>query len=340
MMPFSRKLRSRGGESGYALILVMFFLALLVLSAVAVAPTVLSNIQREKEAEMVWRGKQYARGVRLYYQKLHHFPTSLEDLAKPKTGIRFMRKEYKDPMNSVDGSWRLIYVGPNGQLIGSLMNRSISLTGQPGTQTGSTGIGSALFSGAAGGAGTNSSFGNSMQSGAFSSTLNQNAAGTPGSAPSPTTGTNSQNPVSPSDPNAENPDGSTDPGQPHSIATSLDSSNIIGGNIIGVGSKINKRSFRWYEKAKNYKQFEFLWDPSKDLHVGGASAGIGTPVQNQNGSNSFGSPIGSPNGGSPFSSPTSPTSPNSPGMNNGSQNPAGTPNPTTNPPLQAPPSNQ
>ena len=31
-----------------------------------------------------------------------------------------MRQAYKDPMNGEDGSWRLIYVGPAGQLIGSL----------------------------------------------------------------------------------------------------------------------------------------------------------------------------------------------------------------------------
>ncbi len=333
MREYSRKRLPREAETGYALLMVMFMLALLVLSAVAVAPSVLSSIQREKESEMVWRGRQYARGVRLYYQKMHHFPTSLDDLTKPKTGIRFMRKEYKDPMNAVDGTWRLIYVGPNGQLIGSLMNRNISLAGQVGAQAGATGIGSALFSGAAGGAGTSAGFGTNMQSSAFSSALNQNAASTQNGALSSATGTASQNPASTTNPGGVNPDGSTDPGQPHSIATSLDTSNIIGGNIIGVGSKINKQSFLWYEKAKNYKQFEFLWDPSKDLRVGGASAGIGTPVQNQNGSNSFGSPIGSPNGGSPFSSP------NSPGMNNGSQNPAGTPNPPATPPLQAPPPN-
>ncbi|MGB9447675.1 MAG: hypothetical protein WBR26_21940, partial [Candidatus Acidiferrum sp.] len=121
--------RRAGIEAGYALILVMFFLALLVLAMSAAAPTILSSIQRERETEMVWRGKQYVRGVRMYYMKMHRFPTSLEDLTKPKTGIRFMRQAYKDPMNLVDGSWRLIYVGPNGQVIGSLNNTGITMIG-------------------------------------------------------------------------------------------------------------------------------------------------------------------------------------------------------------------
>ena len=45
----------------------------------------------------------------------------MDDLVKPKLGnIRFMRQTYKDPMNPKDGEWRLIYIGPSGQLIGSL----------------------------------------------------------------------------------------------------------------------------------------------------------------------------------------------------------------------------
>src|SRR5260370_14165243 len=70
---------------------------------------------------MIWRGKQYARGVKMYYRKTGKFPTSMDDLIKPKLGsLRFMRQAYKDPMNTKDGDWRLIYVGPTGQLIGSL----------------------------------------------------------------------------------------------------------------------------------------------------------------------------------------------------------------------------
>lgn len=64
----------------------------------------------------------------------------------------------------------------------------------------------------------------------------------------------------------------------------MDSSNTFGGNIIGVGSKVDKNSFVVYQKAKNYRLFEFVWDPSKGIStMGNASAGIGTPIQNLNG---------------------------------------------------------
>ena len=321
---------SRPSQSGYALLLVMFFLALLVLSLAAAAPTVLSTIQRERETEMVWRGKQYIRGVRMYYLKMHHFPTSLDDLTKPKTGIRFMRQAYKDPMNLTDGSWRLIYVGPNGALIGSLNNRTISLsgmaTGMPGAQGGLLQGGSSTISTASGTFGS-SAFGGS-QPGAINQTVAPGAVSTSGSATANPSGTN----AAPGTPD----DSSAGLGQPQPIVGSMDASNTIGGNIIGVGSKINKKSFMIYQKAKNYRQFEFIWDPSQDLTVGRASTGIGTPIGNQNNTTS---PAGSSPFGSPFSSGVNPNQNPNQNQNQG-QTPSSSPNQNPgNPetPLQAPP---
>jgi hypothetical protein len=45
----------------------------------------------------------------------------------------------------------------------------------------------------------------------------------------------------------------------------ISDSPVLGGNIIGVGSKINKHSVIVYDKAKNYRLFEFVWNPSKDM---------------------------------------------------------------------------
>src|SRR5208282_686414 len=77
--------------------------------------------RREKEAELAWRGNQYVRAIRLYYQKNGRYPQTLEDLTKPSvSGAHFLRKSYADPTSTTDGSWRLIYVSPSGQLIGSV----------------------------------------------------------------------------------------------------------------------------------------------------------------------------------------------------------------------------
>jgi hypothetical protein len=222
----------------------MFLTTIVLLGAMAAAPYIRTERQREKDEVLIWRGKQYVRGIKLYYRKTGRFPTSVDDLTKPKLGsLRFMRQAYKDPVNKDDGAWRMIYVGPAGQLIGSLKpQQPFQMPGQPGAPGGAnppqaTGFGASGF-------GQPSQGQTGAQQGA------------------PPTGTNA---------------GQTVPGAPGSNAVSADDAAnatpsglvsdapVIGGNIIGVGSKVNKRSIIVYDKATNYRLFEFIWNPSKDL---------------------------------------------------------------------------
>ncbi|MFZ3244573.1 MAG: hypothetical protein WA185_05820 [Candidatus Acidiferrales bacterium] len=116
----------RTRDEGFAMMFVLFLVALVVIgSSVAVLDT-LTEGRREREAEMIWRGKQYQRAIGMYYRKFGRFPTSLDDLVKEQDGeIRFLREAYKNPMNNTDGSWRFIYVTPAGQLIGSVQYVSL-----------------------------------------------------------------------------------------------------------------------------------------------------------------------------------------------------------------------
>lgn len=258
----------RKNEQGYALIVVSLMATLLLLSVITVAPSVRTENQREKEQEMIWRGKQYVRGIKLYYRKTGRFPTSLDDLTKPKTGsIRFMRQAYKDPMNRADGAWRLIYVGPAGQLIGSLKpQQTLQIPGIGGAPaanpngtnpTGtSSGFGSSAF-GQTGFGQSGSAFGQSNQSGTSAFGQSNAQAGASGGA---------QNAASQGGSNAPGQSGTTDNGTSAPAAQTFSSdSPLLGGNIIGVGSTIDKRSLIVYDKAKNYHLFEFVWNPSKDL---------------------------------------------------------------------------
>jgi hypothetical protein len=296
----SRMGSGRRSERGYAILLVLFFVALMLLATISVAPNILTEGRREKEKEMIWRGNQYTRGIKLYYRKTGKFPNSMEDLTKPKIGnLRFMRQAYKDPMNTKDGEWRLIYVGPSGQLIGSLKPpRTIQLSGVPavgavpGTPAGQ--FGAQAFGqgiGQIGGQG----FGSAASS---SSAASANAPGQPNSAGQPNnSGANGTNAV-PAGTDAAPADGAA--GSSSSAADDAllnsDPVTVVGGNIIGVGSKINQRSIVVYDKADNYKKFEFIWDPSKDMITIGGSVGpqIGTPA-------------GQPGQTSPFGSPANPT---------------------------------
>jgi type II secretory pathway pseudopilin PulG len=66
--------------------------------------------QREKEAELAFRGEQYARAIYLYQAKFRIAPPSIDVLVQQ----RFLRKKYKDPMTE-DGEFQLLYVGSNPQ---------------------------------------------------------------------------------------------------------------------------------------------------------------------------------------------------------------------------------
>src|SRR5258705_2006079 len=257
-MKNSRRKFATESQRGFALLMVLFLTTVVLLGAMAAAPYIRTESQREKEQEMIWRGKQYVRGVKLYYRKMGRFPTSVDDLTKPKLGsLRFMRQAYKDPMNKEDGSWRFIYVGPAGQLMGSLKPRQnlqlpqagaigppVSSLNGPGHPAQSGTFQSGTF-GQPGGIGQPNA---GVQPG---QTGTQPAGSTSGANPPATTG----NPVS-----ADQGDAS---GNSPAIPSG-DTPTIIGGNIIGVGSKINKSSIIIYDKAKNYRLFEFIWDPSKD----------------------------------------------------------------------------
>jgi len=284
-----------------------------LLSTMSIAPNILTEGRRQKEAEMIWRGKQYTRGIKLFYRKTGKFPTSMDDLTKPKFGsLRFMRQAYKDPMNAKDGEWRLIYVGPTGQLIGSLKApqtiQMSGLAGQAGTipgtpagqlaaQSSSPGFGQA-FGQAAG-----QTFGNPGTAATAPAGASAAAPGA-GQPSNPASGADANANANPTDASGASADATDAANQ-----ALLDSEppTVMGGNIIGVGSKINQRSITVYEKAKNYKQFEFIWDPAKDAIAIGGAAGpqIGTPAGQPN---SFGtSPTANPNSpGAPLSSQPGP----------------------------------
>jgi len=230
--------RSKNSQDGYALLLIVFFVAILVISVAAATPRLLMEGRREKEKEMIWRGNQYVRAVSLFYRKTGHFPAQLEDLYQPNMGIRFMRRAYKDPMNNVDGSWRLIWVAPDGRLMGSLKKRSnVFFFGAPPPPT---------FAGAL----SPSSPSNLSASNTLSSvTQNSNGLGSLG-----------QGPNAPGDPNVQSPGSSDAKSAPQSPAASADSNPVQGQRIIiGVGSKIDRASIIRLDGENNYLQFEFVW---------------------------------------------------------------------------------
>lgn len=304
--------RARRAQSGYALLIVLCMTTLLLIAGMSVALNIRTEGQREKEQEMIWRGNQYVRGVKLYYRKFGRFPASLDDLLKPSAGnIRFMRQAYKDPMNTVDGSWRLIYVGPAGQLIGSLKPRTTGIqmpvagAQQPAAGISAPGFGSQPV--APGG----------ILSGGLTTTPQNGTAPGLTAQGAPPAGSNPNN-NTPSDFGSslnfsdDSASASSNPGAACTDAHGYlipETPTIMGGGVIGVGSRVNQSSVIVYDKANKYCMYEFVWDPSKDLGLAAPAPGtpLGTNPSNGGGLGTT-PPGGQPNGVPPLSNP--PQSPN------------------------------
>lgn len=108
----------RRAQAGFAFLLVLL-LATLVLIALSVAvPRVLTEGQREKEEEVVFRGNQYRRALGLYFRRYGRFPLKITELLR-SNDRSYLRRAYPDPMTR-DGQWRLLRVGPGGEFIGSV----------------------------------------------------------------------------------------------------------------------------------------------------------------------------------------------------------------------------
>lgn len=241
-------------QNGYALLVVMGLLAMLVVSLALVQPNLLYQGRREKEVEMIWRGKQYARAIGLYYRKTHRFPTELDDLYKPKMGIRFLRQAYKDPMNTVDGSWRLIYVGPSGQLVGSVNQPPPLFSTNVPNPNPATGVETGPLSAPAlSSKDPLGSLTGPTNASSFGASPGPNGSGAaPGSpANSPLSASSTADSA-----NAE-PSLSASVLQP--LGTSDSSQPMNSNPIIGVGSKIKKPSIIWLDGAKDYLHFEFIY---------------------------------------------------------------------------------
>ena len=105
-------LRGQDSQRGYAMAALLVSLGVMMLLMSVAMPVWRHQAQREKEAELVFRGEQYARAVNHYQRKMGpgNFPPSIDVLVQQ----RFLRKKYKDPMTE-DGEFDIIPVGAASQ---------------------------------------------------------------------------------------------------------------------------------------------------------------------------------------------------------------------------------
>src|SRR5438309_8870592 len=109
-MRYMKSGRARSKESGYVLLAVMLTLTLMLIALSVEAPRIAQQIKRDKEEELVHRGKDYATAVKRFVHKNGgRYPVSIEQLENTNH-VRFLRKKYVDPITG-ESDWKMVHVG-------------------------------------------------------------------------------------------------------------------------------------------------------------------------------------------------------------------------------------
>jgi type II secretory pathway pseudopilin PulG len=99
----------RRSDAGYAMAALLVAMAVMAVMMSVAMPVWRQAAQREKEAELVWRGQQYDRAIQLFRRKTSApGPPNFDILIDQK----FLRKKYKDPITG--GDFELKPVGAVG----------------------------------------------------------------------------------------------------------------------------------------------------------------------------------------------------------------------------------
>jgi type II secretory pathway pseudopilin PulG len=215
--------QSPANELGYAMVALLVAMSVMAIMMSAAMPAWQTAARREKEAELIFRGQQYARAVAFFQRKYGGaYPPTVDVLIQE----RFLRKKYKDPITNGDFE----FVAPGAVLPAAAT--------QPGLRAG--GASFSLQSRAGGGGatatansstftiGTGASRGTTAQQGTGASrgtTTQQGRQGTSGRA-----------------------GGSAGSGSPVGATA----------GIMGVRSKSTEKSFRLYNGSDIYKDWVFL----------------------------------------------------------------------------------
>jgi type II secretory pathway pseudopilin PulG len=230
------RIRKPQSESGYVLLALLLFVALLSIGVFTTIQEVTFQIKRDREEEMIHRGVQYSRAVRKYFKAFGRYPTRLEELENTNNQ-RFLRHRYKDPITGKD--FKLLRLGDVQMSFGST-------PGVPVAQM------------------------NNQQAGAPEA-VNSDAQVPSGAGP---TAIVSQSPPgeAPSNPSQADQEaagaqtGAPPPPQPLSQQAGPNGAPQVfgGGGIVGVASISKDRTIREFNKKNHYNQWQFIYDPTTD----------------------------------------------------------------------------
>lgn len=118
------------GQGGYAMAALLVGMTVMAIFLSVALPAWRTAAQREKEAELIFRGQQYARAIALFQRKYANtFPPNVDILLNE----HFLRKKYKDPMTK-DGEFQVVYVNQQASAQPNA-GGTVPTQGQPRTAT-------------------------------------------------------------------------------------------------------------------------------------------------------------------------------------------------------------
>ena len=118
--PRGRARRGNRREGGFTLAVVVVFTSVLLVALAGAVLNWQTAVKREREEELIFRGKQYQRALVLWYAHWSRtlgtpqvvYPSTVDALLNTNNK-RFLRKKWKDPITNEE--WRFIKVGPNNR---------------------------------------------------------------------------------------------------------------------------------------------------------------------------------------------------------------------------------
>ncbi|HEV2348340.1 MAG TPA: hypothetical protein VG028_00675 [Terriglobia bacterium] len=246
------------GKRGYAFLILMMMVTILLISLTAALPSIYTEGQREKEEELIFRGNEYARAILFFHNQFGRYPSNVNELVKKTNGYRFLRHAYRDPMTP-NGTWRFIHANAAGMVLDSKTmtlptatnnNNGLNPPGQLNNQLQQPGQSNMN--------GLNLSGQQNLQAlqAGQTNTNEMNSSDQQNGEPSPS---------------SQNSDSET--GESKTGESTSSGGQMLGAFIVGVASTSHSSSIRIYNNKTRYDEWEFL---AVGQGVGSLLAPVGT----------------------------------------------------------------
>lgn len=111
VLPQAREVRPR--EAGFTLVMLVMVIAVMSIMMGVAVQAVSFQMQREREAELIFRGQQYVEAIRIFKAKYGRNPMRMKEIweADPKV----IRQKWKDPITNSE-NWGIIFMGQERQV--------------------------------------------------------------------------------------------------------------------------------------------------------------------------------------------------------------------------------